>query len=92
MLAKLQGVHTGGAGNIGKRCSGVGKLSLAEAHRRKTPRGAPEFTMNVTGQFRGDAMLRQITESVLINHTPPDKLIDNKTEWNHAHIPHAGIV
>lgn len=40
------------------------------------------FVMNVTGVFRDDAMLRQITESVLINKVEEGKLINSKSEWN----------
>ena len=38
--------------------------------------------MNVTGVFRDDAMLRQITESVLINKVEEGKLINSNSEWN----------
>ena len=34
----------------------------------------PDFIMNVTGVFRDDAMLRPITEVVLINKTQPGQL------------------
>ena len=42
------------------------------------------FVMNVTGIFRDDAMLRQITESVLINKVEEGKLINSKSEWNYV--------
>ena len=35
----------------------------------------PEFTMNVTGTLRDDAMLRQVTESVIINKIDERMLI-----------------
>ena len=38
--------------------------------------------MRVTGQYRNDAMLRQIAEAVRINDCHIDKRINNKTEWN----------
>ena len=41
-----------------------------------------EFKMRVTGQYRNDAMLRQIAEAVRINDCYIDKRINNKTEWN----------
>ena len=41
-----------------------------------------EFTMQVTGQYRNDAMLRQIAESVRINNSHPNSRINNKTERN----------
>ena len=42
------------------------------------------FVMNVTEVFRDDAMLRQITESVLINKVEEVKLINSKSEWNYG--------
>ena len=51
----------------------------------------PDFTMNVTGVFGDDAMLRQVTEAVLISRTQSSKLINNKNEWNHVSIPRAVI-
>ena len=52
----------------------------------------PRFTMNVTGVFHNDALLRQITESVFINKVAVGKLINNKTEWNHVSLPRVGVV
>ena len=52
----------------------------------------PQFTMNVTGVFRNDALLRQTTESVIIGRVEPGKLINSKTEWNHVNIPHTSVV
>ena len=49
----------------------------------------PSFVMNVTGNFRDDAMLRQITEAVLIDKVKHNKLINTKNEWNYVKIPHA---
>ena len=49
-------------------------------------RNEVSFVMNVTGIFRDDAMLRQITESVLINKVEEGKLIDFKSEWNYVSI------
>ena len=45
--------------------------------------------MNVTGIFCDDAMLRQITESVLMNKVEEAKLINSKSEWNYVRIPRA---
>ena len=47
----------------------------------------PEFVMNVTGTFRDDAMLRQVTESVLISKIDERMLINSKSEWNYVRIP-----
>ena len=46
-----------------------------------------EFKMRVTGQYRNDAMLRQIAESVRINNSDPDSRINNKTEWHLVRLP-----
>ena len=49
----------------------------------------PDYVMNVTGVYHGDAMLRQITESIKIRR---EGSINNKTEWNSITLPHAAIV
>ena len=46
----------------------------------------PSFTMNVTGMFHDDAMLRQITESVRINKVEEGQLINTKGEWSYFRI------
>ena len=62
-------------------------------HANEKHEGAvPRFTMNVTGVFHNDALLRQITESVFINKVAAGKLINNKTEWNHVSLPRVGVV
>ena len=54
-------------------------------------RNEVSFVMNVTGVFRDDTMLRQITESVLINKVEEGKLINSKREWNYVRIPRAVV-
>ncbi|KAL9977849.1 hypothetical protein ACROYT_G015303 [Oculina patagonica] len=49
------------------------------------------FTMNVTGTFQNDAMLRQITESTMINQTKEDQLINTKEEWAYFRNPGAVV-
>ena len=51
-----------------------------------------DFRMNVLGTFQGDAMLRQIAESVRICRENQRRLINNKSEWNFLKIPRANIV
>ena len=51
----------------------------------------PDFTMNVTGRFRNDAMLRQITESVRIHQVNEGQLINTKGEWSYFRIPRAVV-
>ena len=43
-------------------------------HAKSCHQGTPNFTMNVTGVFGDDAMLRQITDSVHIKNTPPNPI------------------
>ena len=54
-------------------------------------RNEVNFVMNVTGVFRDDAMLRQITESEVINKVEEGKLINSKSEWNYVRIPRAVV-
>ena len=54
-------------------------------------RNEVSFVMNVTGTFLYDAMLRQITESALINEVEEGKLINSKSEWNYVRILRAVV-
>ena len=45
------------------------------------------FTMSVTGLYRNDCMLRQITEGVLQDNAREGTLINAKKEWNYIHFP-----
>ena len=47
--------------------------------------------MSVTGTFKDDAMLRQITEAVQIENLDPGKLMNSRTEWNMTRVPRATI-
>ncbi|KAL9981754.1 hypothetical protein ACROYT_G010500 [Oculina patagonica] len=47
------------------------------------------FTMNVTRTFQNDEMLRQITESVMINQTEEGQQINTKEQWMYFRIPGA---
>ena len=47
--------------------------------------------MSVTGTFKDDAMLRQITEAVQIENLDPEKLMNSRTEWNMTRVPRATI-
>ena len=49
------------------------------------------FQMRVTGTFRNDAMLRQITEAVQIDNVEPNRLMNSRTEWNITRVPRALI-
>ena len=50
-----------------------------------------EFQMNVTGTFRNDAMLRQITEAVQIENVGARELMNTRAEWNMTRVPRASI-
>ena len=49
------------------------------------------FQMNVTGSFRNDAMLRQITEAVQIENVRGRELMNTRAEWNMTRVPRASI-
>ena len=49
------------------------------------------FQMKVTGTFKNDAMLRQITEAVQIESTNPNNLMNTRAEWNMTRVPRAAI-
>ena len=49
------------------------------------------FKMRVTGTFRNDAMLRQISEAVQIENTDPQRLMNTRAEWNMPRVPRATI-
>ena len=51
----------------------------------------PGFHMSVSGQFRNDAMLRQISEAVRINREGKKNVMNDKCEWNYVHVPHVAV-
>ena len=76
---------------------------MSEKRKRKAPlcgnnvasrheRNEVSFVINVMRIFQDDTMLRQITESVLINMVEVGKLINSKSEWNYASIPRAVVI
>ena len=50
------------------------------------------FQMSITGVYKNDAMLRQITEAVKINNTDPNKLMNDRAEWNMTRVPRTVII
>ena len=60
-------------------------------HATSSHQTPPNFKMNITGVFRDDTMLQQITEAVDIRNTPSDELLNTKKEWNYVSIPLATI-
>jgi hypothetical protein len=49
------------------------------------------FSMSVTGTYRNDAMLRQITEAVQINGMEERDRMNDRAEWNMTRIPRTVI-
>ena len=50
-----------------------------------------KYKMTVTGKYRRDAMKRQIAESVAIENTAAERLINTRSEWNKTKVPRAKI-
>ena len=50
------------------------------------------FQMSITGVYKNDAMLRQITEAVKINNTDPNMLMNDRAEWNMTRVPRTVII
>ena len=46
------------------------------------------YSAKITGVYRRDAMLRQISEAVQIRNTPQDQLLNSRTEWNSKALPY----
>ena len=47
--------------------------------------------MSVTGYYKNDAMLRQISEAVRIEETEEAELINTKDEWNYVTFPRVAV-
>ena len=64
--------------------------SMLRRHANDSHDGViPDYVMDVSGVYHGNAMLRQITESIKIRR---EGSITNKTEWNSLTLPQAAIV
>ena len=50
-----------------------------------------DFSMEVTGTFGGDALKRQISESVQIQNTPTHLLLNRRDEWRQTLLPRASF-
>ena len=42
------------------------------------------FTMSVTGMYRRDAMLRQVSEAMALGNAKVGTIINTKKEWNYV--------
>ena len=47
--------------------------------------------MSVTGQFKNDAMLWQVSEEVKINREEKRNVMNSKNEWNYINLPHVAV-
>ena len=47
--------------------------------------------MSVTGSYRNDAMLRQISEAVQIENSAADTIMNDRAEWNMTSLPRTVI-
>jgi len=45
------------------------------------------FKMKITGNFGGDALKRQLTESVQIQTSPSHEILNRRDEWRHIQLP-----
>ena len=45
------------------------------------------FLMSITGTFKNDTMLRQVTEAVQINGMDANERMNTRAEWNMTRIP-----
>ena len=43
--------------------------------------------MSVTGVYRRDAMLRQVSEAVALGNAKVGTIINTKKEWNYVQLP-----
>ena len=49
------------------------------------------FEMSVTGMYRNDTMIRQITEAVQIENMDSNVLMNDRAEWNMTPLPRTVI-
>ena len=75
------------AGRDGRNDSSVLWQHCVENHGGTLQR----FEMTIEDRVRGDAMKRQILESIRISRVPEDKSMNRKDEWNSARLPRATI-
>ena len=47
--------------------------------------------MSVTGTYKNDVMLRQISEAVQIENTATGTLMNDRAEWNMTRVPRVTI-
>ena len=82
-----QNAYTRGKKHISELDQKLDKSVLWKHARRKHDGIIPDFCMNVTGVYRRDTMIRQISEAGRINEKGMANLMNDKTEWQLNHIP-----
>ena len=66
--------------------------SILESHCQKEHQGNKvEFQMDILAKYHQDATLRQISEGVEIRKTPPNRLMNTRSEWNSSLIPQCAV-
>ena len=50
------------------------------------------FKMSVIKRYKNDDMKRQIMESLIIEGSNKEELLNNKTEWNYIYFPRVSLL
>ena len=84
--------YTRGVEHLGKLAARNMDQSPLWRHCVDEHRGEVQgFEMCVTGTYRNDTMLRQITEAVQIENTDTNQLMNDRAEWNMTPLPRTVI-
>ena len=66
--------------------------SMLQNHSQSVHQGNRiEFQMDILGTYHRDATLRQISEGIEIEKTPPARLMNTRSEWNSSLIPQCTV-
>ena len=66
--------------------------SILWMHGKEKHSGSiPQFCMSVRRQFKDDAMLRQVSEAVMINKEGKENVMNSKNEWNYINLPNVAV-
>ena len=66
--------------------------SVLWKHSKEKHNGSiPQFCISVKGQFKDDAMLRQVSKAVMINKEGKENVMNSKNEWNCINLPHVAV-
>ena len=84
--------YTRGVEHLGKLAARNIDQSPLRRHCVDEHRGEVQaFEMSITGVYRNDAMIRQITEAVQIENTDVNILMNDRAEWNMTPLPRTVI-